>query len=118
LLNALYGASKALSEWPAPFSLKGCPGGDTQLFFWQQRALGEMVTSEDEERVITYAAFLDRASIIAPHLAPLRAVLTDIAPEPRGNCRWQRLEAFRGALVTVRDRAKEVLSAQDTQPAD
>ena len=110
LLSALYAASSALSEWPAPFNLAGCAGGDTQVFFWQQRALGEMVTGPDGESVITYAKFLDQASAIAPHLAPLRTLLTDIGPEPGGNCRWQRVAAFGDALLTVRDQARDLLS--------
>jgi hypothetical protein len=113
LMGALYAASSTLSEWPAPFNLQGCIGGDAQLFFWQQRALGEMVSSQDSGGVTTYAAFLSQADAIAPHLAPLQTLLRDIAPLPAGNCRWLRLLAFRDSLMTVRDQARELLSPMD-----
>jgi hypothetical protein len=116
LMKALYDASRALSRWPAPFS-EQCTGGDAQVFFWQQRALGEVVTAGDGERVdvLTYAAFLTEANTIAPHLAPLYALLRDISPTPEGTCRWQRLLAFLDALDTVRDQCRALLSAQDSR---
>lgn len=120
LMGALYIASSTLSRWPASFNEQGCTGGDAQVFFWQQRALGEVVTSRDGERVdvTTYAAFLTQANAIGPHLAPLQVLLRDISPTPDGTCRWQRLLALRDALVLVREQCRTLLSAQDAQTAE
>jgi hypothetical protein len=117
LMNALYDSSMALSRWPAPFTKQGCKGGDAQVFFWQQRALGDVVTTRDGERVdvMTYATFLTQATPITPHLAPLYALLRDISPTPEGTCRWQRLLAFRDALDAVRGQCRALLSAEDNQ---
>jgi hypothetical protein len=42
LVVSLRAASRALSEWPASYS-RSCTGGDSQVFFWQQRALGKAI---------------------------------------------------------------------------
>jgi hypothetical protein len=117
LMKALYDASSALSRWPAPFNEQGCIGGDAQVFFWQQRALGEVITTGEGERVkvMTYATFMTPAKEIVPHLAPLYALLRDISPTPKGTCRWQRLLAFRDELDTVHTQCRTLLSAQDSR---
>jgi hypothetical protein len=114
LMHALYAASRALSTWPASFNEQGCTGGDAQVFFWQQRALGDAVTSRDDDRidVTSYATFLGQTDTVEPHLTPLWHLLRDIAPNPQRTCRWERLLAFRDALSSVRQQARALLAAE------
>lgn len=77
--------------------------GDRQIFHWQQRALGEIVTVEDaagRARCMGFAAFLSekQAEKFGPHLAPLYALID--GPEPKSPC-WGRLQRFRAGLDKV-----------------
>jgi hypothetical protein len=116
LVESLREASDGLLQWPAPFQ-KTCTGQDLQLFSWQQRALGDSVQRQDGDRVdvVSYAEFLDLMPRLTQHLQPLQDLLRDLQAEP-SNCRWMRLQAFRSALTTVRDRCIAVLELEQLQP--
>jgi hypothetical protein len=122
LFRSLRAVDSALSEYPAPYNKEGCPGGDTQVFSWQQRALGEVLTRRNgnaTSRVFTYAEFLDSRQSISNHLEPLRILLLNISPNPGGNCRWLRLSTAREALKEVRSQRQRLLalpvSSEDDQ---
>lgn len=112
LQRCLRSTTNALLSFPAPYNIDGCPGGDTQIFSWQQTAMGEILIRREQQdaTVITYPTFLDeqiRAG--GHHLEPLRALLLDLSPIPVGNCRWLRLAATRDALITVRRECERIL---------
>jgi hypothetical protein len=106
LQDSLWSVTRALSEWPAQYTDE-CTGYDTQVFDWQQTAMGEVLIQrgQDSTMVSSYPAFLDTQNKTGPHFEPLRAMLLDLAPEPKGNCRWHRLTTTRDALVEVQRNA-------------
>lgn len=109
LFQGVRGVAGALSTYPAIFNDEGCAGADAQLLRWQQQALAEVFVDRGELRVISFAEFLDRKSSLRVHLEPLNAVLINLAPEPPGNCRWQRLLSVVHPLEKVRDRCQQLL---------
>jgi hypothetical protein len=111
LLQRLQRVTTALSKFPAPYNVKGCPGRDTQVFAWQQIAMGEaLIASRDGSvTVSSYADFVGRAPQVDRHFEPLQALMLDLAPSPKENCRWQRVTATRDALIGVRDECRGIL---------
>ncbi|WP_327588232.1 hypothetical protein OHA25_15340 [Nonomuraea sp. NBC_00507] len=111
LLDCVQSAANALSSFPAPYNKSGCLDRDTQVFSWQQAAMGEVLIRQgpDQASVCGYSNFLDERDRISVHFEPLRALLLDLGPHPDGNCRWLRLVSARDGLITVRDECKRIL---------
>jgi hypothetical protein len=111
LQNGLRSVTGALSDFPASYNTDGCLGDDTQVFAWQQTAMGEVLIQrgQDGTTVSSYPEFLDAHTKAGAHLEPLRAMLLDLAPIPEGNCRWLRLATIRDALVQVRQECERIL---------
>jgi hypothetical protein len=110
--KSLYAVTEALGDFPRWYNLDKCPGGDTQVFSWQQQAMGEVLIGRDKEnrRILTYAEFLNDWNSFSTHFEPLRALLLDIAKEPVNNCRWSRLEETRQALEGVQRECERLLA--------
>jgi hypothetical protein len=81
-----------------------------QIFHWQQRALGEVmtVTTDGGERCMRYAAFIDhlQSEGFAGHISPLDGVLDDLEKDKPS---WQRLEAFATALTQIEAQCRTML---------
>lgn len=116
LQNGLRSVTDALSDFPAPYNTDECPGHDTQVFAWQQTAMGEVLIQRGQDgiTVSSYPAFLDAQTKAGTHLEPLRAMLLDLAPIPEGNCRWLRLATTRDALMQVRQECERILKVPET----
>jgi hypothetical protein len=114
LMAALNDVGRALSSWPAPYT-SGCPGWDTQVFTWQQRALGQVLRTggSDATHVMTYAEYLAEQGTVEQHAQPLTRLLVDISPSPEGNCRWQRLLAVQTALGIVQAQCENLVIQRD-----
>lgn len=114
LMAALNDVARALSSWPAPYT-SGCPGWDTQVFTWQQRALGQVLRTggSDATHVMTYAEYLAEQGTVEQHAQPLTRLLVDISPSPEGNCRWQRLLAVQTALGIVQAQCENLVIQRD-----
>jgi hypothetical protein len=119
LLECLRLVTKALSDFPARYNLEGCPGRDTQVFAWQQVAMGEaLIGSRDGSvTVSSYAAFVERTPQVVRHFESLQALMLDLAPSPDQNCRWQRVTGTRDALMRVRDECRGILHVDATAPS-
>jgi hypothetical protein len=111
LLKSLRLVTEELSEFPARYNVQGCPGRDTQVFAWQQVAMGEaLIGSQDGSvTVSSYADFVERTPQVDRHFESLQALMLDLAPSPDKNCRWQRVTGTRDALIRVRDECRGIL---------
>ena len=112
LFTALRKVGTALSEYPSAANRAGCGGDDTQVFVWQQRAMGEALAWDDVEegRLLTYAAFTQRDDRMSLYFEPLLKLLVDLSPDPRENCRWERLVHTGRALESVRSECRNLLA--------
>lgn len=107
LAEAMLNVTKSLGDYPLTY----CMGHDSQVFRLQQRAIAELftVSNEGTPRMLRYHEFMQRMNEpdFAPHLNPLRELLTNVSPE--GDCRWPRLEHLYGSLGTLKAECNDVL---------
>jgi hypothetical protein len=111
--KAIWNVTSALSRWP----MKGIVGDgqDVQVFYLQQRAIGELLIRRDEEtaRSMTVPEFfeaLDRDKPFRTILDPLYVLLESVEP---GTKRWSRLEKTLEALRGLRNECRDLLQLKD-----
>ncbi len=116
--KAVTKVGRSLAEYPAPAYFR-CSGTDTQVFWLQQRAIGELLILRDgdQRRCMNYSDFLDKLCDPAfeRHLIPLKSLLQDVSPEPGSNCRWARLSATRQALLDLKWQCQQVLALPEEE---
>ena len=107
--RAIWDVTKALSSWPKD-DIKGS-GQDAQVFYLQQRAIGELfIRGEGKNaRSITFPEFLEALNgdqRFPALLSPLSVLLEGVE---RGMKRWSRLEGTMKALQDLREECRDLL---------
>lgn len=111
--KAIWAVTSALSRWPME-GIVG-KGQDAQVFFLQQRAIGEFLIHRDGEkaRSMTVPEFLealDRDQHFRTILDPLYVLLEAVKPETK---RWSRLEKTLEALHDLRNECRDLLQLKN-----
>jgi hypothetical protein len=110
----------ALGAYPHP-EMKGCHSKDTQVFKLQQRAIGELLilrSSNNHPQIMTYTDFLSRYDVdetFIYQLAPLKALLEDLAPTPEHSCQWERLNLMYNSLGKLEMQCKILLNLKNVK---
>jgi hypothetical protein len=111
--DAIWRVTKALSSWPRENIVGN--GQDAQVFYLQQRAIGELLIRRDGEnaRSMTFPEFmeaLDGDKGFRTLLDPLCVLLEAVQPETK---RWSRLEGTLKALHELKLECRELLQLKD-----
>lgn len=113
--RAVWNVADCLLEWPPTRYSCADKRRDTQLFSFEQRAIGELfiLRHPDTGRrwCMSYPDFLQKKDDpqFVPHLEPLLSLLKNLSVDSEGDCRWSRLVATRQALGELRDHCERLL---------
>jgi len=114
--DAIMSVTKSLSSFPLN---RACIGQDTQVFYLQQRAIGELliVRENGSRRCMSYPDFLNSLSgnPFEQQMKPLKVLLEGISPIPRDDCRWTRLNVTHAALVELETHCNALLRPPPSQ---
>jgi hypothetical protein len=109
LFEALFKVSSTLSSYPPPWPSKGV---DRQVFYLEQRAIGQLVAlwDTDSPRCLTYPEFTARLAdpVFSAHIEPLRRLLDGVAPGV--DARWIRLKHTGEALDELAEFCKRLMT--------